>query len=641
MAKRRGRHRKQGGRTTPPGTRPGARPEGAPRTPPAGAEPELVRTVRRAVEAGVVPTLEMASTFVEAGTPRPLDSFPAAAGSSNASRTERTERTDLAELLAAFLEAPFPVMRVLATAMLPMLDDDLLARRIGRQLEATRIPAAPVWLDDLADPEPAGTAMVIDPLGDGDNVLVSVSWRGRRHATAIVYIDHNVGTQVKDAFVVPGPLDATLELYRQLSDRDGVIEMVEPAAARARIAEAITVGEQSIPPFETETWPGVRPLVEWWISLLPAGGTGYEHREWSPPELDAVIDAFADSPFAAELSIPPETVRSLADPLVWFAAGSMPGDPLRWSPVSVEIALADVLPRKARLALDELRQLPDVLAAMVRYAHRERHVDARDTAETLGSIEQHTPEFLTAIEEGPADPVRNAIRNARIVAGLDPDGDDWPDVDMADDTADDDLDDLDDVFPRRADGSIDYEALLDIAEHQLIDEIGGAEAVGELDDEPLADEPFDRGAVPGDLRDLVDDVVRRIDDVCAADLDGEMGTICRRYVAELVAHEPVVFRRSPRADLIAAGVVWAAVKLQLHELGRPLTDDVPTQKQLAETMGVAAGSMSGRAQTVGRALERATSVTTAGPWHSVRRSRWLEQLAQLARLRAEITDDDL
>lgn len=628
MAKKRGRHRKQGGRTTPPGTRP----PGAPRTPPVGAEPELVRTVRRAVEAGVVPTLEMASTFVEAGTARPLDSFPAAPGSPGSSDSSRTERTDLGELLAAFLEAPFPVMRVLATAMLPMLGDDLLARRIGRELEAARIPAAPVWLDDLADPEPAGTAMVIDPLGDGDNVLVSVSWRGRRHATAIVYIDHNVGTQVKDAFVVPEPLEATLDLYRQLSDREGAIAMVDPAGARARIANAIAIGERSIPPFETETWPGVRPLVEWWISLLPEGGTGYEYREWSERELDAVIDAFLDSSFAAELTIPPDTVRSIADSLVWFAAGSMPGDPLRWSPVSVEIALVDVLPRKARLPIDELRLLPEVLAAMVRYAHRERGVDESDTADTLGSIEQYAPEFLAAIEEGPTDPVSNAIRNARIVAGLDPDGDDWPDLD------DDYDDELDDIFPRRADGSIDFDVMLDLAEQQLTDEIGGHEAVAELDDEPLPDEPFDRSTVPDDLRDVVDDVVRRLDDVCAADLDGEMGTICRRYVAELVAHEPVVFRRSPRADLIAAGVVWSAVKLQLHELGRPLTDDVPTQKQLAATMGVAAGSMSSRAQSIGGALERATSVTTDGPWHSVRRSRWLEQLAQLAMLRAEFTD---
>jgi hypothetical protein len=56
------------------------------------------------------------------------------------------------------------------------------------------------------------------------------------------------------------------------------------AEARAKVQEAIDKGRRTFPPFETDTWPGSRPLVERILRELPAGGAGYEAPEWSEEE---------------------------------------------------------------------------------------------------------------------------------------------------------------------------------------------------------------------------------------------------------------------------------------------------------------------------------------------------------------------
>ena len=39
-------------------------------------------------------------------------------------------------------------------------------------------------------------------LGDGDNIMLGARLPGGHELTCVIYIDHNLGTLVKDAFVV-------------------------------------------------------------------------------------------------------------------------------------------------------------------------------------------------------------------------------------------------------------------------------------------------------------------------------------------------------------------------------------------------------------------------------------------------------
>lgn len=617
MARRRGRHPKQGP-WTPSSSAP------RPRSGVTAAEPELVRSIRRAVEAGPVATLEAASSLLAASRMLPAELRP--------TEEDSAGRLDIAELIHSFVDAPFPVMRVMAAAMLPMLDDELLAHRVRHQLEQTRIPAAPVWLDDLTEPELTGTLRMPDPLGDGENLLISVAWHGRRSGTVMVYVDHNMGTIVKDAFVVPQGLDEARAMWAGIGGDDLRIEEIDPADARARITEAIRASDLLDPPYETDTWPAVRPLVEWWASLLPDGGAGFVRRAVPAHEIEELAVHFARSAEAGRIDLPADTIETLVVPLLWFAAQSEPGDPLRWSPVSVEVALVDWIPTHVLLPTEELPILLPILEALVRFAHRERGIGAEHTTATIEAIDQWAPAMLS----GAADLDLAALPDDAWDDGFDLD-DLFPggDADLWDDDEDDD-----DLVPLTflPTGEIDILTILDRLERRIIRAMGGAAAAASLGRDPLPPHRVDPTVVTDDLADLIEDIGRRIDEVCAAELDDELASICHHYLEALLEADQAVFRRSARADLIAAGLVWTAITIQHHVDGRPSDPSLPTQKRLAEVMGVAAGSLSGRARTIRRALEERTEIIRQGPWHSARRRHWLDELDQLRRTRASLLD---
>jgi hypothetical protein len=75
-------------------------------------------------------------------------------------------------------------------------------------------------------------------------------------------------------------------------------------------------------------------MVEWLITRLPEGGSGYQRPDWDDATEKALADRFLASPYADGLD---GDHRDLLDSLVWFGTSYGPSDPLRWSPVSVEL----------------------------------------------------------------------------------------------------------------------------------------------------------------------------------------------------------------------------------------------------------------------------------------------------------------
>lgn len=110
-----------------------------------------------------------------------------------------------------------------------------------------------------------------------------------------------------------------------------------------------------------------RPLVEWMVRMLPTGAVAPEPKEWSPEETAAVVGEFFGSPLGAPLD--GEDERSLLESVVWFSTGYVTGDPWRWSPVTVEMLLADWFPRKVLAEPAYLARLPHLLRVYVRYCH--------------------------------------------------------------------------------------------------------------------------------------------------------------------------------------------------------------------------------------------------------------------------------
>src|SRR6185312_894267 len=107
-------------------------------------------------------------------------------------------------------------------------------------------------------------------LGDGDDYLIGVTLPSGHALSALVYVDHNLGTAVKDAFVVPESLeDLAIKMGTLIEHPDQSLTRTDPAAARAEIERAIDFGSRLYPPLTSDSWPMCRPLIEWMLRMLP------------------------------------------------------------------------------------------------------------------------------------------------------------------------------------------------------------------------------------------------------------------------------------------------------------------------------------------------------------------------------------
>lgn len=355
-------------------------------TPARTREPDLLDDVRSALAAGEpLMLLTLASTLLAAVDPQRRGPL-----------SPRGDGPSREVLLESLLAVELPETSALLLALAALTPDELLQRRVRAEVTA-RGHDLPPWLSALPTAEPTQALQFSHVLGDGDNVMVGARLPGGSPLTATVYIDHNLGTLVKDAFVVPAEVRALADEMLRAADEDPDTAVTElaPADARARVTEAIALGAVTIPPIETDTWPASRALVEWVVGMLPEGGTGFVRPDWDDDARAALIDRFFASDVGAPLD--DEDGRSMLDSIVWFGADYGPGDPLRWSPPAAEILLLDWIPRKILADVDHLATAPAVLRAFVRFCHAERGIREALTSMTLEAIDEFEPEYQRII----------------------------------------------------------------------------------------------------------------------------------------------------------------------------------------------------------------------------------------------------
>jgi hypothetical protein len=542
---------------------------------PRGAEPPLVDDldqhaplgdVRDALdEPGPLALLGFASSMLEllrparpSPVPRDTDDDP--------------DLPSLPELVEMFSQTDAIETTALLTAWAELVEDDVLAARMRRAV-ATRGHRLPRWLTGLAPLEVHAAVEVSHVLGDGDNVMLGVRTAAGDALTVVIYIDHNLGTVVKDAFVIDDALAVATEQFTTAAedDPDVRVRALDLADARARIDAAIELGEITWPPFETDSWPACRPLVRWVLRQLPPGGQGYARPEWSDEDRADLVERFFASPFGRQHD--DDDGRGLFDSLLWFGCDYGPGDPLRWSPVAVEILLADWLPRKVVADAAFLSRAPDLLRAFIRFSHAERGIRDELTAETLGAVDEWEDEYQRVIRsprpQGPAALMAAMgvpVGDGALGADVDP----W---------------------------SIDAgyaELMLDA----LGRGVGGRAQLAALDDVPLPDEPFAWDEIPDDIGDRVGEVLALTDRCCDELLDVEYRTACRRLLADVAVADPQIFRRRSRTDTAAAAIAWVVGK------ANRLFETYMTGVAVADVVGWfgVTGSPSQRAATMLRAL---------------------------------------
>jgi hypothetical protein len=480
---------------------------------------------------------------------------------------EAKEAADLTldELVAMFIGTPNPETSALLAVIAEMAADDLLSTRIRREL-ATRPRVEPAWLAHLSKAETYRAVRMHHVLDDGDNIIFGVRMHGGREFTCLVYIDHNVGTLVKDALVIPEPIADVVAKYQQLNDDpDTRWDDIGLADARVWVEAAIGRAAITFPPFETETWPDCRALVEWIVRGLPEGGAEYPRPQWSSEDLVGITERFFASPHGRQLD--DQDHRDLLENLLWYGTDYGPGDPMRWSPVRVEILLDDWIPRKIVAPAEHLAKAPALLRALIRFTHAEVGVRPDLTEETIAAVDAWEPSYQEKIRS----PRLQGVDALLDAMGFGP-------------KAGDDLDD-DDVGE-----AVWAQSVLD----SLAIDVGGHDRLDRLDADPLPDEEFRWAGIADDLRDGVQEVLTLTDQCCDELLDVEYRTACRRLLARAASGGPEVFRRKGRPETAAAAVVWILGKAndQFHQFAPGLN-----AKDVMSHFGLR-GSVSHRAATL-------------------------------------------
>ena len=516
--------------------------------------PHLLSDVRRAIDDGdPLSLLSYVSTLLCVTDPRSKDPFT----------EDDPAQVSLEELVGTFIDVPNPETSALLAVIAELVHrDEVMGIRIRREL-ATRPNLEPHWIAELSQAVTHRAVRMSHILGDGDDVILGTRLPGGQELTSIVYIDHNLGTIVKDCFVVPVPIDAIIDdLRRATDDPDARFDDMSLADARAWVEAAIARAAITFPREESESWPASRALVEWILQDLPKGGTEYQHPRWDSEAIAELIERFFASTYGARLDDADR--RGLLDSLLWYGTDYGGGDPLRWSPVKVEILLCDWIPRKIVADAAYLAMAPALLRAFIRFAHAEVEIRDELTREALATVDLLEAEFQDIIRsDRPQGP------HALLAAlGLDTSEDDWS--------------------SRSTTAAQD---VLDV----LSREVGGDAQLDRLDTEPLPDEPFRWDGIADDIRARVGEVLALTDRCCDEVLDIEYRTACRRLLARAAAGDPDLLRRKARAETAAAALVWIIGKANgLFDLwGRGLL-----VKDVLSHFGIRKGSVSQRAATM-------------------------------------------
>ncbi len=379
------RKKQGGGRTTPKKTTSRSAP--SPFDTPAGLDTaalsgdefdegdlELFRSIRMSIDGNPIELLGLASSFVDSNDPRAESVFDATTSGHDEVMAQLLE---LAGLEARETDA----LSIAVAALLPRSD---ALTQVRERIGATEW--LPTWLRKIDQAVVERGFELTDVLGDADQLTFEVRFPGGKAFSLVILIDNNQGVVVTDGFAVPMDLDELAAVIDQGVEAGMTRRPLDLAVGRARLEEAIELGFNTVPPYETETWPDIRPLTEWMMRHLPEGGEVPLIEPLSRAASQELTDEFVASDHGASLTA--EQLERIAD-LLWFKGGTGLYDPLRWSEVSVEMFLVDWVPRKLDLTAEQIADLTLTLRAFIRFAHAKLGtVPASDTDETLAAVDR-------------------------------------------------------------------------------------------------------------------------------------------------------------------------------------------------------------------------------------------------------------
>ena len=309
-----------------------------------------------------------------------------------------------------------------ALASIAKLDGGELGVLAAELLAGLTPPArAPVWIEQIGGSKIVGAAVISEAVfDDGRTVLLESRHPDGETMAVGVLIDRNLGGLAKDVLLaesieqVAGPMGG----YSSGDEAELELEQIEPGIAAGLIRAAIARTDMTWdPPVDDDFWPG-RALALLRAAQTPGLAEPPEPAELSGEERDRMRDEFLASPEGREFA-PDSDEAWVASLAIDFCAGYTDGDPLRWSPVVVELFMTDWIPRKVLATAGLLDRLPAALDAWVRFAARRRGIPDWAADETRGSIVKWVGEMAkTALDPAVGGPSKQFLLAAKT-AGVD------------------------------------------------------------------------------------------------------------------------------------------------------------------------------------------------------------------------------
>lgn len=320
--------------------------------------------------------------------------------------------------LATFSDAGSAI----ALAAIAELDDGELGLLAKELLTSSPAEAsAPTWIEEIGESEIVGAAVISEAVFDDARTVLLESRHPDGETMAVgVLIDRNLGGLAKDVLLADSIEQVAGAFGRHSAEEEAELELncIDPGVAAGLIRAAIALTDMTWdPPVTDDFWSG-RALALLRADQTPGAVEPPEPTELSVEERDRLRDEFLASPegraFAADGD--EAWVASLA---IDFCAGYTDGDPLRWSPVVVELFMSDWVPRKVLATPELLACLPGALDAWVRFAARRRGIPEWAATETRTSIGKWEQEMVdAALDPAVGGPSKQFLLAAKA-AGVD------------------------------------------------------------------------------------------------------------------------------------------------------------------------------------------------------------------------------
>lgn len=294
------------------------------------------------------------------------------------------------------------------------------ARAAADRLAAAGLPEPP-WSNEVGQARPAIAALMHEQaFDDGVSVLIEFDGADDEPHTLGIYIDHNMGGLVKDAFVA-GPLnEVRAQLDRPGAPADGLaIRDLDLAEARARVDAALSMLDHTYDPIVSDDVRSLRAFIDARMRLLPEGfARPEEFEEITPDERDELLTDFLAAPDGVRWR-DDEDAEDVVAAAIDFGADYNHGGPLRWSPVVVEIFMTSWLARKVAREPEFFKRVPDVLRDWVGYAGRRRGVPSAPLREAVASVKRYRKQMLAATSDPEAWGPAKSFAVAAMEAGVD------------------------------------------------------------------------------------------------------------------------------------------------------------------------------------------------------------------------------